>query len=123
MLEMLKRLESSHTEDPVDAGSDENTPTLEERLSTLNLGATEYHVKLCPCTQPLLFQLSLDFAEPDAIWDCLNDHEKQDFQQLLESGEMASSIELYKPWWECSDHIRPVSHIGYGISEEIDSNS
>jgi hypothetical protein len=101
MLEMLKRLESSYTEDVIEDGSDEETPSLEERLSTLNL----------------------DVAEPDAIWDCLNDQERQEFHQLLKTGKMANSIELYKPWWECAGHTRPVSHLGYGISRGAGSNS
>jgi hypothetical protein len=42
MLEMLKRLESSYTEDVIEDGSDEETPSLEERLSTLNLGFNDY---------------------------------------------------------------------------------
>jgi hypothetical protein len=66
----------------------------------------------------LITSTMLDVAEPDAIWDCLNDQERQEFHQLLKTGKMANSIELYKPWWECAGHTRPlVEEVGNGGRE------
>ncbi|XP_062500058.1 zinc finger HIT domain-containing protein 2-like [Corticium candelabrum] len=89
MLEMLKRIESTHTDDLVDDTSDEDDPSLEERLASLNL----------------------DVAEPDTIWECLNDGERREFQRLLQTGEMADSIALHTPWWERAGCIRALVEV------------
>jgi hypothetical protein len=77
ILRMLKNLE----DEAVAEEEKPEEPSLEDRLSNINL----------------------DSAEPNVIWDSLTEEEKREFESSLKSGYLSEIIEEWIPWWHPSD--------------------
>ncbi|XP_054163048.1 uncharacterized protein LOC128960909 [Oppia nitens] len=45
----------------------------------------------------------LDLNDSHQLWNCLNDSERQEFEQLLKSGEIGTLIDVWQPWWLTDD--------------------
>lgn len=75
---MINILRRTHAEDLSDSDidtDDDSIPDLSERLQ------------------------GIDLNDADNVWKCLTDEEKNEFEQLLSSGDIIEVIPEFVPWW------------------------
>ncbi|XP_062564224.1 zinc finger HIT domain-containing protein 2 [Armigeres subalbatus] len=68
--------EESDNNEEVDSDDGENIRSLAERLGVINLD------------------------NADAVWQQLTDEERNEFQNMLESGDISQIMPIVEPWWE-----------------------
>lgn len=83
MQEILRRhyennqgMDINQSEDQLDSDDDDDLPDLSDRLK------------------------NVDLDDVDKIWGLLGEHEKQEFESLVRSGDLTKLVPIWAPWWE-----------------------
>jgi hypothetical protein len=76
MYEILQRLQGTEEHNSsIDSDDDDSIPDLHERLRGVNLD------------------------DADSVWEKLTPAEKQEFEELLQSGDVSQLVVPWEPWW------------------------
>ncbi|KAF6212172.1 hypothetical protein GE061_012693 [Apolygus lucorum] len=86
MMEMLKKFENEQLDedDLRDSEDSDDESSLTDRLA------------------------EVDLDDPDEVWDKLLPEERQEFLELLKSGDVTKLIPEWEPWWEKKYHVPKV---------------
>ncbi|XP_023707336.1 zinc finger HIT domain-containing protein 2 isoform X2 [Cryptotermes secundus] len=75
MNEILQRLQENEDNSDIDSDDGDSIPDLHERLR------------------------NVDLDDADSIWEKLTLAERQEFENLLQSGDASQLVALWEPWW------------------------
>ncbi|XP_026754590.2 zinc finger HIT domain-containing protein 2 [Galleria mellonella] len=60
----------------------------------------------------------LNLDDPDAVWNVLTEDERNEFEALLNQGEVGSIIPQWEPWWMYRKEEKVVEDVSYNIELE-----
>ncbi|RZF36587.1 hypothetical protein LSTR_LSTR010698 [Laodelphax striatellus] len=50
----------------------------------------------------------VDLEDADTVWKCLTEEERNEFQELLKSGDIESVVPKFEPWWTVKDEKKVI---------------
>ncbi|GBP00797.1 hypothetical protein EVAR_77005_1 [Eumeta japonica] len=88
-------LRNSHSNEQSDIDSDDNEYIdLEERIK------------------------SIDLDDADAVWEALNEDERNEFEALLNKGDIESIVPQWIPWWLYQKKVKVIEEVDANRNEE-----
>jgi hypothetical protein len=101
IVEILKRLQASQDDE-----ADFEDADAEEEEEAVDSDDAELEEDLAERLK------NVDLNNADALWECLTEQERLEFEGMLQSGEIGKIVPVVKPWWECKTRKKLVEEVG-----------
>jgi hypothetical protein len=116
IIEILKRLQASNEEE------DENEPEIEEGSEEdmeedMDSDDETEEVDLAKRLE------NIDLNNADALWDCLTETERQEFEAMLQNGDISKIVPAVQPWWECKTRKKLIVEVDATENQAVESET